>query len=47
MYADDTQLYVPLCERDHASVSRNIELCVDAMKDWMQFNKLKLNEEET
>ena len=46
-YADDTQLYFPLCETDEREIIERAEGCVSAIKIWMTENKLKLNDDKT
>ena len=45
MYADDTQLYIPI-ENDNSNVYR-LEKCITDIKNWVTTNKLKLNGEKT
>ena len=49
LYADDTQLYVPLDNMlGTASYQKeSIEKCVVEIADWMNSNKLKLNSDKT
>ena len=49
LYADDTQLYVPLDNTlGTASYQKeSIEKCVVEIADWMNSNKLKLNSDKT
>ena len=44
MYADDTQLYIPI-GNDNSNVYR-LEKCITDLKNWMTTNKLKLNGEK-
>ena len=47
LYADDTQLYIPFNPLDLDSVNtkrQKLERCVADMKEWMRWNKLKLND---
>ena len=46
-YADDTELQKAALPSDLSQVSREIEVCVVDVKDWMNKNKLKLSEEKT
>ena len=49
-YADDTQLYATFDATNHVEVARavsKLELCVSDMKQWMNNNKLKLNDDKT
>ena len=41
MYADDTQIYVPITKEDGST--KDLEQCLKHVKNWMSFNKLKLN----
>ena len=45
MYADDTQIYVPITTEDGST--KDLEQCLKHVKNWMSFNKLKLNESKT
>ena len=45
MYADDTQLYIPI-GNDNSNIYR-LEKCITDIKNWMTTNKLKLNGEKT
>jgi len=50
MYADDTQLYLSFDIDDPLSLDEaicKIEACVKEIKEWMEANKLKLNEDKT
>ena len=47
-YADDSQLYVAFNPReDFTNEISNLELCIKAVKNWMQINFLKLNDSKT
>ena len=46
-YADDTQLYTPMCAVDERDVVKRTESCVASIKSWMTDNKLKLNDDKT
>ena len=46
-YADDTKLQKASLPSDFSQISRETEVCVADMKDWMNKNKLKLSEEKT
>ena len=46
-YADDTKLQKAAIPSDFSQVSRETEVCAADVKDWMNKNKLKLNEEKT
>jgi hypothetical protein len=50
MYADDTQVYLPVRLQDQASLDTAISTiseCSVAIKNWMQNNYLKLNDDKT
>ena len=47
MYADDTQLYASVLPKDMESLFKSIEECINDVKNWMNINKLKLNESKT
>ena len=44
MYADDTQLYIPI-GNDNSNIYC-LEKCITDIKNWMTTNKLKLNGEK-
>jgi len=47
-YADDTQLYVPFIPGvDEDDVRSRLEDCIDALRVWMNRNRLKLNDKKT
>ena len=46
-YADDTELEKAALPSDFSQVSRETEVCVADVNDWMNKNKLKLSEEKT
>ena len=47
-YGDDTQLYVPLTSGiDEEEVRIKLEDCIDALRVWMNKNRLKLNDKKT
>ena len=47
-YADDTQLYVPFTPGiDEEEVWNKLEDCIDALRMWMNKNRLKLNDKKT
>ena len=46
-YADDTELEKAALPSDFSQVSRETEVCVADVNDWMNKNKLKLNKEKT
>ena len=43
LYADDTQIYLELDSRNFDSSITELTNCLEAVQDWMQNNKLKLN----
>ena len=47
-YADDTQLYLPFTPGiDEEEVRNKLEDCIDALRVWMNKNRLKLNDKKT
>ena len=46
-YADDTQLYVRLSNKEATSAFANLNSCLKDIQDWMLSCKLKLNPDET
>ena len=46
-YADDTQIYQSSPPGSIHNVITNVEECIDHVKQWMNANKLKLNQEKT
>ena len=49
-YADDTQSYLffkPNITRNQEECIRNLELCIAEIRNWMQTNLLKLNDDKT
>lgn len=50
IYADDIQLYISFNPKDHNSIVsalNRLSECIKAIKNWMNKNMLKLNEEKT
>ena len=47
VYADDTQLYIPLSVENQNDTINKAENCIKDIKSWMSVNKLKLNENKT
>ena len=47
MYADDTQIYMSVEPLKIKYSLSNVESCLNAVKDWMLTNKLKLNDDKT
>ena len=46
LYADDTQIYLPLDIKSDAPFEK-VEMCLSKIKSWMIMNKLRLNENKT
>ena len=46
-YADDTQLYVRLSNKEATSAFANLNACLKDIQDWMLSCKLKLNPDKT
>ena len=46
LYADDTQIYLPLDIKSDAPFEK-VEMCLIKIKSWMIMNKLRLNENKT
>ena len=42
-YADDTQVYIHLSQRNSSAAFENLNRCLDDIKEWMSVSKLKLN----
>jgi hypothetical protein len=50
MYADDVQVYICFDPKDQVSIStalNTLSRCIDALKEWMKKNMLKLNDNKT
>ena len=47
MYADDTQLYASVPPKNFDELVHVFENCISAIKEWMNLNKLKLNDDKT
>ena len=50
MYAYDSQLYksiLPNIEEDQLTVVMQLQNCISEISDWMNRNKLKINEDKT
>ena len=47
LYADDTQLYLPINSHSKSTAIETIEQCANDIKSWMSTNKLKLNDDKT
>ena len=46
-YADDTQLYVYLTQKNVAHAFDMLKRCLEDVKKWLSANKLKLNPDKT
>ncbi len=46
MYADDTQLYLGFDSENFSEAARQMEGCLEEIKEWMWLNHLKLNEDK-
>ena len=46
-YADDTQLYISFKNRTFNTAKMRIESCIRDIREWMTFNRLKLNDNKT
>ena len=46
-YADDTQLWLPFLPGNQQEAIRTMECCIQDIKKWMAYHKLKLNCEKT
>ena len=44
IYADDTQLYISMKSSDRDQVMKNLEICLQDVKNWMNSNHLVLND---
>jgi hypothetical protein len=47
LYADDTQIYIPISQGNEDQQTLMIKNCLNEIKDWMFHNKLKLNDNKT
>ena len=47
IYADDTQVYISLSNCDASSTLDQLSSCLEAVKNWMNDNLLKLNPDKT
>ena len=47
LYADDSQLYMSLDKDSSSTTITRLENCVSDIRQWMQLNKLKLNDAKT
>ncbi|KAK6168440.1 hypothetical protein SNE40_020971 [Patella caerulea] len=47
IYADDTQLYLALKPSNDSNEICKLEACIDDIKNWMNLNFLKLNDDKT
>ena len=46
-YADDSQIYVHLSQKNASAVFEQLNRCVDDVKEWMPTSRLKLNSDQT
>ena len=46
-YADDTQVYISTPASNHSDAMRRLSDCITLIRDWMDDNRLKLNEDKT
>ena len=46
-YADDTQVYIHLFQKNSSAAFDNLNRCMDDIKEWMSASKLKLNPDKT
>ena len=46
-YADDTQVYIHLSQKNSSAAFENLNRCLDDIKEWMSASKLKLNPDKT
>ena len=47
VYADDTQLYIPIKPENESVQVTNLDACINVIKCWMKTNFLKLNDDKT
>ena len=47
VYADDVQIYVGFKRSDYLYTLSRLERCVDELRSWMTFCKLKINDDKT
>ena len=46
-YADDTQVYIHLYQKNSSVAFEKLDRCLDDIKEWMSASKLKLNPDKT
>ena len=46
-YADDSQIYVHLSQKNASAAFEQLNRCLNDVKDWMSTSKLKLNPDKT
>ena len=46
-YADDSQVYIHLSQRNASAAFEKLNRCLDDVKEWMSTSKLKLNTDKT
>ena len=46
-YADDTQVYIHLSQKNSSAAFEKLNRCLDDIKEWMSASKLKLNPDKT
>ena len=46
-YADDTQVYIHLSQKNASAVFEKLNRCLDDIKEWKSASKLKLNPDKT
>ena len=46
-YADDTQIYIHLSQKNSSAAFEKLNRCLDDIKEWMSASKLKLNPDKT
>ena len=46
-YADDTQVYVHLFQKNSSAAFEQLNRCLGGVKEWMSISKLKLNPDKT
>ena len=46
-YADDSQVYIHLSQRNASAAFEKLNRCLDDVKEWMSTSKLKLNPDKT
>ena len=47
MYADDRQIYLNFKKEESNEKLNQMEICVEAIRDWMRNNFFKLNDNKT